>query len=98
MARRNLTEEEVQQSVQWIFKQRESRAFLEFLQSTLEEVGPPETCALHAHNGRRTFASDLINAGMKGLGSDGPETDNERRTGKAVSIKRASRRHGPAGR
>ncbi len=99
MAQAKLHDEEVKSSIRWIFRQKEARPFLEFLQSELEAIGSPDTCALQVQHGRRTFASELITAGMKGLGSDGPETDNERyRRNKPQPEQRKSRRHGPAGR
>ncbi len=103
MARRkNFEKADVIASFKWFFRQPESRPALDYLQSVIEEIGPVETCALHAHNERRKFASDLIAIGTEDLGSDGPDTtdDDERRRGPAGKKPEPtkSRRHGPAGR
>ncbi|NTG01874.1 hypothetical protein G6L30_17295 [Agrobacterium rhizogenes] len=94
-----INDEEVKLSVRWILRQREALPFLAALQGILEEVGPSETCALHAHNERRKFASDLISMRAEEADSDGSDKADERKTKiRPASAKpRKSRRHGPAG-
>ena len=106
MRRPRLSDEDVRLAFRRILRLPEARPALEYLQGVLEEIGPSETCALHAHNERRKFAAELIamlavEAGSESDGSDGPEDDGrERRLGRQGRQERGkrSRRHGPAGR
>jgi hypothetical protein len=93
-----LSDEDVRDSIRWIFRQREARPFLSALQGILEEIGPQDTCALHGHNERRKFASDLISMAEEEAESDGSVRSDENKQGKrAIDKQRKSRRHGPAG-
>jgi hypothetical protein len=40
--------------------QQEARLALQSLAAVVTELGPVETCALHHHEGRRTFAAELL--------------------------------------
>lgn len=92
-----LTDEDVKVAVWRIARTPEGRLLFSALQSTVEEIGPVETSALHAHNERRKFAATLI-AMAEVDRRDGPEDDDvERRNGPKTAT-RKSRRHGPAGR
>jgi hypothetical protein len=100
MTRPKLSDEDVRHSFRWFSRQSESAPFLNFLQAVLEEIGPVETCALHAHNERRKFASDLIamaETDRRDESDQGGTDEPERRHG-TKSIQRKSRRAGPAGR
>ncbi|NTG61835.1 hypothetical protein G6L45_16265 [Agrobacterium rhizogenes] len=93
-----LSDDVVRQSVRWILRQREAASFLAALQGILEEIGPSDTCALHAHNERRKFASDLILMREEDADSDGSgKVDDGRKTAQPADKPRKSRRHGPAG-
>lgn len=46
-----------------VFKMPEAREIIESLGAVVDEIGPTETCALHAHNGRRSFAAELLRVG-----------------------------------
>lgn len=97
MTRIKLSDPEVKAALNWFSRQREGVAFFALLQSVVEEIGPTETCALHAHNARRTFAADLI-AMTEAEKSDGPEDGTDERRYGAPGKQRKSRRAGPAGR
>lgn len=95
-SRVKLSGEDVQHSMRWFARQPESAPFFAALHGILAEIGPTDTCALHAHNERRKFASDLI-AMAEAEKRDGPEDEFERRNGPRAAP-RKTRRHGPAGR
>src|SRR5690242_11926660 len=92
-----LNDPEVIDAWQRIFRTPEGRVAYASLAVVVAEIGPPETCALHAHNGRRSFAATLMGiAHVTPPSSDGSE--NERREIRdAPRGGRKSRRHGPAG-
>lgn len=96
MTRYRLKSDEVQAAVWKIARTPEGQLLFSALQSVVEEIGPVETCALHAHNARRIFAADLIAMAEADL-SDGIESESTGRRN-AVRSERKSRRHGPAGR
>jgi hypothetical protein len=100
--RRRLSDEDVQLSIRKLFRQPEARPLVEYLQAVVDEIGPSETCALHAHNERRKFASELIAAAVTARESESDGSDDKAgqdgRTAKHGAGKRRNRRHGPAGR
>lgn len=97
--RHRLNDEDVKLAVRWIFRQREALPLLYALQDIVEEIGPSDTCALHAHNERRKFASDLISMRAEEADSDGSgKVEHGRQQSQPVDKQRKSRRHGPAGR
>ena len=96
MTKLKLSDDDVRHALHWFSRQPESAPFFAALQAVVEEIGPPDTCALHAHNARRTFAADLI-AMAEADKRDGTGNEIERRN-EARPQQRKSRRHGPAGR
>ncbi len=97
--RHRLNDEDVKAAVRWIFRQRESLPLLFALQDIVAEIGPSDTCALHAHNERRKFASDLLLMRAEEADSDGSDKADNGRTGTTPSgTPRKRKRHGPAGR
>lgn len=92
-----MKDEDVRAAVWRIARTPEGQLLFSALQSVVEEIGPVETCALHAHNARRIFASDLI-AMAEADFSDGLEESDSGRRNAARTETRKSRRHGPAGR
>lgn len=97
--RPRLSDDDVIHSFQSIFSHPEAARALAYLQSVVEEIGPLETCALHAHNARRTFASELIALAVierSESDSDG-SGDETTRYGRESIHRRRNRRHGPVG-
>ncbi|WP_158000364.1 hypothetical protein [Sinorhizobium meliloti] len=94
-----LSDEEVKQALRWFARQPESVPFFACLESIIDEIGPTETCALHRHDERRKFASNLI-AMAETEKRDGQDSDSthapERRTQQRKTSSRL--RRGPAGR
>jgi hypothetical protein len=99
MTKPKLSDDDVKQSFRWFARQAESAPFMAAIYTVLAEIGPSETCALHAHNERRKFASDLI-AMAETERRDGTDqsTDNVERRNGTKATQRKSRRAGPAGR
>jgi len=104
LKRPRLSDEDVQLSFRKILRLPEAMPALAALHAIVDEIGPSETCALHAHNERRRFASELLAMvaakAEDGGEGDGSENDDRqdgrvfRRQGKG---RNRSRRHGPAG-
>lgn len=92
-----LNDDDVKAAVWKIARTPEGQVLLSALQAVVEEIGPVETCALHAHNERRKFASDLI-AMAEAENTNEPDGTDERRNVSPGGKRRTSRRHGPAGR
>jgi hypothetical protein len=92
-----LLDDDVKAAVWKIARTAEGQLLFSALQSIVEEIGPTETCALHAHNERRKFASTLI-AMAEAEKRDGTEDDDLGRRNESRTATRKSRRHGPAGR
>ena len=98
MTKPRLSDEDVKHAVRWFARQPESAPFFAALQAVVEEIGGPmETCALHRHDERRKFASDLI-AMAEAEKRDGPESNELERRNVSRAEPRKNRRHGPAGR
>lgn len=102
MPRPRLNDGDVKFAFMRFLRSPEGRVALEALQGVVEEIGPVETCALHAHNERRKFAAELIAMAIAAEepGSDGPDYAVEQtgRSSRNEHKGRRSRRHGPAGR
>lgn len=96
MARFKLNDDDVRAALSWFEKQPQGKVFFSALQGVVEEIGPSETCALHAHNARRTFAANLIAMAEVGKSDEG-ETEGERRNGGGIPARRTLRR-GPSAR
>lgn len=97
MIRYKLKDDDVKAAVWRIARTPEGQLLFSALQSVVEEIGPVDTCALHAHNARRIFAADLIAMAEADL-SDGIESESTGRRNAGRTDTRKSRRHGPAGR
>lgn len=99
MSKIKLSDEDVKHAVRWFARQQESHPFFAALQAIVEEIGGPvEACALHRHDERRKFASDLI-AMAEAEKRDGNEgSELERRKPTNPKLPRVGRRAGPAGR
>jgi hypothetical protein len=98
MRRPRLSDDDVQASLSFFFRHPQSRPFVDFLFGVLTEIGPSDTCALHAHNERRKFASDLLSTRAEEADSDGSDkADNGRKVTRPAEKQRKSRRHGPVG-
>lgn len=95
--RYTLNNEDVKLAVWRIARTPEGQLLFSALQSVVEEIGPVETCALHAHNARRIFAANLI-AMAEAEFSDGSESEPTGRRNAGRTETRKSKRHGPAGR
>lgn len=81
-----------------IFRSPDGRVAYAGLASIVAEIGPPETCALHEHRGRRSLAAELMNLAAMGEASNEPTDAGRREKRNAGDGERKSRRHGPAGR
>ncbi len=93
-----LNDEEVRDAWQRIFRTPEGCIAYASLEHVRAEIGPHEVCALQEHNGRRSFAAQLMTLADVS-GGKFEKHDAEKRVGKDVgSSNRISRRHGPAGR
>jgi hypothetical protein len=96
--RYRMNDEEVKAAVWRIARTPEGQLLFSALQSVVEEIGPVETCALHAHNERRKFAANLVAMAEADKRDGTVDEEVERRNGTARTSTRKSRRHGPAGR
>jgi hypothetical protein len=92
-----LHDDDVKAAVWRIARTPEGQLLFSALQFIVEEIGPVETCALHAHNERRKFAATLI-AMAEADRRDGNEDEDVERRNVSRTPTRKSRRHGPAGR
>lgn len=98
-----LSDDDVKVAFRKILRLPEALPALAALHGIVDEIGPDETCALHAHNARRKFASELIAmayATEESDSSDGAEyaTGQENRISRRGSSgSRKGRRHGPTG-
>lgn len=98
MTKIKLSDEDVKHAVRWFSRQQEGQPFFAALQSLVEEIGGPvDACALHRHDERRKFASDLI-AMAEAEKRDGNEGKELERRNPTSPKPRVSRRAGPAGR
>lgn len=72
------------------------------LQSVVEEIGPTDTCALHAHNERRKFAANLIAMAEAERNDERNADDTRGQNGNGSNNRRAggskTLRRGPAAR
>ncbi|MBD9540113.1 hypothetical protein IB276_11675 [Ensifer sp. ENS04] len=95
-----LSDEDVKQALRWFARQPESDPFFACLESIVDEIGPVDTCALHAHNERRKFAANLI-AMAESEKRDGQDSDRTHAPDRPKQLRRGpakKRRAGPAGR
>ncbi|WP_157747892.1 hypothetical protein [Sinorhizobium sojae] len=94
-----LSDEEVRHALRWFARQPESIPFFACLESIVDEIGPVDTCALHAHNERRKFAANLI-AMAESEKRDGQDSDRTHapKRGNQPGKSQSRLRRGPAGR
>jgi hypothetical protein len=59
--------------------QQEARLALQSLAAVVSELGPVETCALHHHEGRRTFAAELLRIADEAPDVGRDQSERERR-------------------
>lgn len=86
-----LSEDEAIGAWQRIFMTADGRTALRTLVSVVQEVMHGDASALQEHNGRRSFAAQLVS-----LAAMEPVNEIERKQNNDFG--RKSRRHGPAGR
>jgi len=58
--------------------QQEARLALQSLAAVVSELGPVETCALHAHEGRRSFAAELLRIADEAPNAPEPQSSPDR--------------------
>jgi len=96
-----LNDDDVKVSFRKFLRSPEGALALAALHGVLDQIGPDETCALHAHNARRKFASELIAmayAAEDPDSSDGADNaGHDARSPRKAGQPRRNRRHGPAG-